>query len=294
MDENKTALEKLITEELAKYKGVFLPAKASLPQRLFIRKLSCRKMHPNPNDEFCDPLIGPNQQIISHYVEEVKNVMLHPYLTCFEEPIIIEKMHPDGYMILNGHHRWAAAIRMNFPKVDVKIVNLTQANDIREIIQNSKHNKRVTLDLDEVVFQAEQGEAAEKKLPFPLSRIYKERLRRGIPALFHFLKKHGYDIRVYSKKYYSMEYIQHYFKCYRVLIDGIVTGTGRKQKNMEEEKKKLEVLIASKYPQTIHIDSHTLLRISSESKSYQEYLLTGNPMTWSQEIMDTIGAFETL
>ena len=27
-----------------------------------------------------------------------------------EDPIVVEKVHPDGYMILNGHHRWAASM----------------------------------------------------------------------------------------------------------------------------------------------------------------------------------------
>ncbi|MBP3241914.1 MAG: ParB N-terminal domain-containing protein [Oribacterium sp.] len=33
------------------------------------------------------------------------------------DPIIVEKMYPDGYMILNGHHRWAAATRLGLKKV---------------------------------------------------------------------------------------------------------------------------------------------------------------------------------
>ena len=292
MSESKTNLEKRLSEELAKYKGAYVPAKASLLRRALVRSVSCKKMHPNPNDEFCDPHFGPNQQIIARYADEIRHIQEHPYLKCFDEPIIIEKIHPDGYMILNGHHRWAAAVRMSQPRLRVQVVNLTQASDIEQMLQNVKHQKRVTLDLDEVVFQREPGEAVEKKLPFPLDRIYKERLRRGIPALFHFLKTNGYDIWVYSKRYYSTEYIQMLFKCYHVQIDGIVTGTGRKAKNMEAQKKKLQALIAKKYPLTIHIDRHSLLCISGESKDYMEYPLTGNEMTWSQEIMNIIGALE--
>ena len=41
------------------------------------------------------------------------------------EPIPVEKMYPEGYMILNGHHRWAAALRLGQPEIPVKIVNLT-------------------------------------------------------------------------------------------------------------------------------------------------------------------------
>ena len=151
MSENKTALEKLLSEELAKYKGVYVPAKAGLLRRALVRNVSCKKMHPNPNDEFCDPHIGPNQQIIARYADEIRHIREHPYLKCFDEPIMIEKIHPDGYMILNGHHRWIAAVRADVKRLPVRIVNLTQEKDIRNMLKRSKHVKRITLDLEEIV-----------------------------------------------------------------------------------------------------------------------------------------------
>lgn len=70
------------------------------------------------------------------------------------EPLTIEKLYPHGYLLLNGHHRWAAAMRVGLRRVPVEIVNLAQESDIKKILENSKHNKRVTLDLDEVVFKS--------------------------------------------------------------------------------------------------------------------------------------------
>ena len=32
----------------------------------------------------------------------------------WEEPLIVEKVHPEGYMLLNGHHRWAAALKTGY------------------------------------------------------------------------------------------------------------------------------------------------------------------------------------
>ncbi|MCR4831375.1 MAG: hypothetical protein K5883_07980 [Pseudobutyrivibrio sp.] len=55
-------------------------------------------------------------------------------------------------MILNGHHRWAVALRLGYSNIPVKIVNLTHESDIKQILSNSTHDKRVTMDLDEVVF----------------------------------------------------------------------------------------------------------------------------------------------
>ena len=184
MNTNKTKFDDYIGEEVRKYKGVYRPLRAGVLRRVFVRKLACKRIHPNPDDEFCDPKIGPNYDIVSRYSEEIRAARLkenNPLL--FKERIIVERIHPDGYMLLNGHHRWAAAIRMGLPKIRTKVVNLTQVSDIREMLRNAKHEKRVTLDLDEVVFVSDPGAESEKPLPFPLSLRYKERLRRGNRAV---------------------------------------------------------------------------------------------------------------
>ena len=123
---------------------------------------------------------------------------------------------------------------------------------------------------------------AEKPLAFPWRSIYKERLRLGIPALFRYLNKKGYDIWVYTAGYYSVDYIQRLFTKYHVQVTSAVTGTGRKtsgsaeypvfchgssgSSGSAEEKKKMETLIAAKYPETVHIDGETVLRIFSRTK----------------------------
>ena len=156
------------------------------------------------------------------------------------QALIVERMRPDGYVLLNGHHRWEAALRMGVRRVPIRIVNLTQAADIQQDLKNAKHQKRVALDLDEVVFLSDRAEEAEKEPSFPLNRLFSERLRPGVPALLHHLKTIGYDIWGYTAKYYSMEYIRRLFKCYRVQVDGVVTGAGRRGLANADEKKKLE------------------------------------------------------
>ena len=290
MTDSKTQFNEFLAKEINQYKGITVPVKANLLQRIFVRKIRWQKLHPNPSDEFCDPQIGPNYGIISQYEETIRNLMRHAQHNFFDEALIVERMHPDGYMILNGHHRWAAAIKMGVPRIPARIVNLTRAADVQEMLKNARHNKRVTLDLDEVVFLNNGDDAAEKALPFPFNKLYTERLRRGVPALFHSIKKQGYDIWVYTARYYSPEYIQKLFRHYRVRIDGVVTGTARKAQASKTEKKELEALIANKYPQTIHIDSQSLLSINSTTKEYEEFPLSGDPFTWSQEAIEIVGA----
>ena len=56
-----------IQEEVKKIQGIYIPVKAGLLRRALIRRASWRRLHPNPEDEFCDPKIGPNEEIIGHY-----------------------------------------------------------------------------------------------------------------------------------------------------------------------------------------------------------------------------------
>ena len=87
-----------------------------------------------------------------------------------KEPVMVEKTRPDGYMILNGHHRWAAAYRVGLRKLKIKIVDLTTQRDIRKMLENATSDKRVTLDLDEVVFRPATDPYLEQSL-----RLTKER-----------------------------------------------------------------------------------------------------------------------
>jgi ParB-like chromosome segregation protein Spo0J len=41
----------------------------------------------------------------------------------FDEAIMIAKLENGEYMIVNGHHRWAAAIKVGLTQVRVVVVN---------------------------------------------------------------------------------------------------------------------------------------------------------------------------
>ena len=292
MPVSNSAFDEFIANEVKKVKGIYVPVKAGVLRRALIRWAPCAKLHPNPDDEFCSPKVGPNYGIISKYVQSFNMERGHSRQYC-EERLIVEKIRPDGYLILNGHHRWATALKLGYSRIPVEIVDLTQEMDIREILKKSKHDKRVTLDLDEVVFHRGDGAPAEKPLPFPLRSIYKQRLRLGIPALFHYLNRKGYDIWVYSSGYYSADYIQRLFRKYRVHVAGAVTGIARKVSGNEETKRALEKMIIAKYPETVHIDRSTLLRVFSRTKETEEYDLAGPEETWSQRVMDAMEAFDS-
>ncbi len=281
-----------LQEQIRQYDGVSVPVKANLMERIFVRRVAYRNLHPNPGDEFCMPGIGPNYEIISNYEKQIGNAKKHRDNSYFEERLIVEKIRPDGYMILNGHHRWAAAVRMNLRKIPVKIVNLTQRMDVERMLRNSKHDKRVAMDLDEVLIDTGRDANAGKPLNGMQGKISRERLRLGVPALFHYLRTHGYDIWLYTSRYATAESIQRFFRWQHAGVDGVVTGIGKKDRNAEEERKKMEKLIWDKYRQTIHIDAHSVVRIDCRTREFDERRLSDSSAAWSREVMDALKEFD--
>ena len=288
-----TSFRNSLLEEANRVKGVYYPVRAGFLRRVLVKKTACSKLHPNPDDEFCFPEIGPNDGIISGYEQDYRRILdgsasMEFIQSGIKEPLMVEKTRPDGYMILNGHHRWAAAKRVGIKKLRIKIVDLTQLKDIREMLKSSGSDKRVSLDLDEVVFRPAEDSCLEKPLRFPLNRFYRERIRLGIPALFHALNSQGYDIWIYTARYYSFSYLKYYFKHYRVPVTGIVTGTARKGPFSRDTLKEMERLFDAKYRETIHIDQNTILCTSKGSHDFEEYRLNGSSESWSREVMETI------
>ncbi len=281
-----------LDEQVRKYDGVSVPVKANLAERIFIRRVAYRNLHPNPGDEFCMPGSGQNYEIISEYEQKIREKKKHNDRKYFDERLIVEKIWPDGYMILNGHHRWAAAVRMNLRKIPVKIVNLTQQMDIERMVRNAHHDKRVAMDIDEVLIQANGEGRAKKPATGIRGMLFGDKLKLGVPALFHYLKTQGYDIWVYTSRYATAESLQRFFRWHRAAVDGVVTGIGRKDRDGGAVRKKMEKLIGDKYLQTIHIDANSVVQIDSRTREYKDHSLSGAEETWSREVMDAVKEFE--
>ncbi len=290
----QSKLELYLEEQIRKYKGITLPVRAGMLERMTKKKLPCERMHPNPADEFCHADVGPSYRIIGEYEKKIRKAQLYD-LDPFEEPIMVQKMHPDGYLILNGHHRWAAAMNCGLKKIPVKIVNLTQDTDIEKMLQNSRHDKRVTFDLDEVVFGGADESVLEKPLGFMKRRFYRERLALGIPALFHYLSLHGHDIWIFTASYYSYDYLQHLFRLYHAHVDGVITGTERKVETTREnveKKERVKKLLESSYTENITVDRTMVLRTRPGSKEYEQFDLSGNASDWSADVISVLEGFE--
>jgi len=117
-----TSLAGFIQEDLEKMEGKREPVKANAFQRFGIKKVSPFELHVNPDDEFSMAHVGPNGSIVENYCSIARrdDAIGRPV---YEEPIIVVKLRSEGYMMLNGHHRWAGAIRAGVPKVRISIEN---------------------------------------------------------------------------------------------------------------------------------------------------------------------------
>jgi len=291
MAEKITGFQEYLEAELEKTKGIYVPVRAGFLRRLLIKRTACKNLHPNPEDEFCIPTIGPNTGIISKYSQDFRRFGTRSSAVHSTEPLTVEKIRPSGYLILNGHHRWAAAIMTGQRSLPIQIVDLPLEEDIQKMLRHSQSDRRVTLDLDEVVFRAE-GDGPVEKLPFFLRLRYKQRLRLGIPALFRFFNDKGYDVWVYSANYYSFKQIQALFMLYQTRVTGIVTGTGRKGRLGAAVHERLKKSVSEQYPTTIHIDARGIVKVDSRNKTYEEYPVKETGAQWSQEIMNLIGELD--
>lgn len=284
----KTDLELFIEGEALKQKSTGVPVKASLIERLVVRKYYVKKLMPNPEDEFTFPDIGPNMGIISSYVSQFVDNMKRG-LPLMDEPLYVQKIRPSGYMLLNGHHRWAAALRLSIKKVPVSIVNGVYEADIKKILESSTHEKRATLDLDEIIFADPAETEVERRRGIPLFGIQKKHLRLGIPALLNNLRLRGYDIWVYSANYYSVDDLRKLFKHYAVSVDGIITGM--KKKVPGSDHKKMDELFSDKYKKTLHID--TGLVVETGGGDFREAEINATPATWSAAVIDALDGFDS-
>ena len=109
-----------IREDLKFTEGRRETVKAGLLERRIPKKVKPEELHVNPDDEFTFPDIGPNDAIIENY-----STLARRYFALKEpvypEPLQVLKLKMGGYMILNGHHRWAGALKARVPTIRIVV-----------------------------------------------------------------------------------------------------------------------------------------------------------------------------
>ena len=271
--------QKKVLEDIEKNIGLESSVNSSLLRRMVTKKVSINKIHPNPKDEFSDPKIGPNFSIVSDYVNKI-SMAQNRGEAVFKEPLIVERIATGGYMLLNGHHRWLAAMRVGIKRVPVQLVNVIQDDVIINALKGSKNKLCASFDFDEVMITDGQDVKADRKLIWPFNRIYKKTFRKNIPILINELRDMGFDVWIYTGDFHSMEYINMLLKLHNTKVDGIVNGLTKKTSG-----KKLQEIFAGNYNLSVHIDNDSVICVDTVSKEYEMKDVESDSDSWASDIM---------
>lgn len=292
-NDSQTKLMKYVKTDLEKYDGLIMPVRAGFLEQIFVKKLSPKRLHPNPQDEFCSDEVGPNYSIIEKYIHQIRKNREYE-VRLFDEPLFIEKIRPDGYLLLNGHHRWGAALLLDLRSIPVKITNLTQPADIVRDLSKTTREKRASINLDDVVFCNPESEPAESPLFFPFNRIFRERIRRGIPSLFYALQEAGYDVWVYTSGYASTDYIRQMFRHYQIKVDGIINGLNHTGPNGSSAYDQAKTMMEKKYKITLHIETDHVLRVRMGTKEFEDIPLEAHDERWANHVITIVRGLKDL
>ena len=144
---------------------------------------------------------------------------------------------------------------------------------------------RVSFDLDEVLFVSPKTHKTEPPLPFPLDRIFRERLRLGTPELIHALQDMGYEVWVYTSSFRSEQYIRRLFRCYGVRFDGIVNGERHLREVQRDRRETLPQKVPSHYRISLHVDDEAVIVTSGRQMGFNVYQLEADDDNWKEKVI---------
>lgn len=156
---------------------------------------------------------------------------------------------------------------------------LFQSNSIQ------KGKMRVSFDLDEVLFVSPDTHKTESELPFPLNKIFRERLRLGTKNLIPELQSLGYDVLVYTSSFRSERYIKSLFLCYGIRFDGIINGQRHEKEVQANKKYKMPTKMPSMYRISLHIDDESIVCTYGKTYGFNVFQLNAQDDDWEAKII---------
>ena len=145
---------------------------------------------------------------------------------------------------------------------------------------------RVSFDLDEVLFVSPKTHKTEPPLPFPLNKLYRERLRLGTPDLLRTLQTQGYEVWIYTSSFRSERYIRSLFRFYGVRLDGIVNGYRHQQEVQRGRREILPQKLPNRYHISLHVDDETVICSCAGHYGFRAYQLNAEDDTWKEKILE--------
>ena len=156
---------------------------------------------------------------------------------------------------------------------------------LKHIAKQPEQKMRVSFDLDEVLFVSPQTHKTEPPLIFPLSLLFRERLRLGTPDVIRTLQDLGYEVWVYTSSFRSERYIRWLFRLYGVRFDGIVNGSRHLKEVQRNSKTVLPQKMPSRYRISLHIDDEEVICSLGPQYGFRTYQLNAQDDDWKEKII---------
>lgn len=144
---------------------------------------------------------------------------------------------------------------------------------------------RISFDLDEVLFVSPETHKTEPPLPFPLNRLFKERLRLGVPGLINELQRLDYEVWVYTSSFRTERYIKTLFRLYGVHFDGIVNATRHLKEVQGNRRERLPQKMPNRYRISLHVDDEAVICSSGRQYGFRTYQLDAQDDDWAEKII---------
>lgn len=151
---------------------------------------------------------------------------------------------------------------------------------------------RVSFDLDEVLFVSPETHKTEKELPFPLNKIFIERLRLGTPSLIKNLQARGYEVWVYTSSFRSERYIRILFRLYGIRFTEIVNGQRHLKEVQRNRKEILPQKLPNNYRISLHIDDEEVVASYGKEYGFEVFKLDAQDDDWEEKILSKMEKIE--
>ena len=163
---------------------------------------------------------------------------------------------------------------------------------IRDKNRNGGDRLKVSFDLDEVLFVSPDTHKTEPALPFPLNKIFIERLRYGTPKLINELQSRGYEVWVYTSSYRSEKYIRNLFRLYGVRFNEIVNAQRHLKEVQRDKKTILPQKLPNNYRISLHIDDEAVVATYGKTYGFEVFQLDAQDDDWEEKIISKMEKIE--
>lgn len=159
-------------------------------------------------------------------------------------------------------------------------------------MRNFEDNIKISFDLDEVLFVSPETHKTEPKLPFPLNKIFIERIRFGAPKLINELQNRGYEVWVYTSSFRTERYIKCLFRCYGVKFNEIVNAERHLREVQRDRKEMLPQKLPNRYRISLHIDDEEVVCSYGKAYGFEVFQLNAQDDEWEEKILERMAQIE--